>query len=269
MPGPTHMQLRTTAKTIASEEIDGLPMLRAITFDAFGTIIDTGRDVLIRVAAAACRDLRPSLAAASLLETWDRYFFSADPEPFRNLEDTTERSLAHAFLDHGIVAEPRPYVDMLKGLWMQSKAYPETRSALKRIESLPRAVVSNADDAFLREIIERNNLRFDVVVTSEGVRAYKPRPKIFEVALDALGIDPEEAVHVGDSLAADVGGARSLGMGAVWVNRSNLPRKPGDPAPDFEIPDLSTIPEIVARLREKDGAAKGAMSFHQKYVRPR
>lgn len=226
--------------------------LRAVTFDAFGTIIDPGRDVLLRVSAAACENLRPGLEPETLLGTWDRYFFSADVEPFRNLEDTTEASLARAFQDHGIDADPGPYVEMLDRLWRQATAYPETRDVLAALDGIRRGVVSNADDAFLKDILSRNGLRFGVVMTSEAARAYKPRPRIFELALEALDVDPPAAAHVGDSLTADVGGAKRIGMRTIWVNRTRMRRGPGDPRPDFEVASLREVPEILRGLHEKD-----------------
>ncbi len=224
-------------------------MLRAVTFDAFGTLIDTGRDVLIHVARAVCVDHRPSLPPEALLEVWDRYFFGAEYDEFQNLAATTEDSLAKAMAEFGIEAEPRPYVEMLERLWSHAKAYPEAARVLARVDGLPRAVVSNADDAFLRDILRRNGLMFDHIVTSESVRAYKPRARIFEVALDRLRAEPNQVVHVGDSLTADVEGAARLGMRTVWVNRAGLARGASDPKPDYEIPDLSPLPALLEELR--------------------
>src|SRR5439155_19031835 len=56
-------------------------MVRAITFDAFGTLIDTGRDVLIRIARAVCDDHQLALDPEALLATWDRYFFGPEGKP--------------------------------------------------------------------------------------------------------------------------------------------------------------------------------------------
>ncbi len=224
-------------------------MIRAVTFDAFGTLIDTGRDVLIHVARAVCQDHRPGLAPETLLETWDRYFFGAQYDEFQNLATTTEDSLEKAMADHRIDAEPGPYVEMLERMWSHAQAYPETARVLARMDGLPRAVVSNADDAFLKDILRKNGLAFDHVVTSEGVRAYKPRARIFEVALDRLGAEPGEVVHVGDSLTADVEGASRLGMPTVWVNRGRLVRGASDPRPDHEIPDLTPLPALLDGLR--------------------
>src|SRR2546425_6467322 len=92
-------------------------MVRAITFDAFGTLIDTGRDVLIRIARSVCDDQRPSLDAEALLATWDRHFFAAETAPFLTLAEITEDSLAKTFREYAIDASPAPYVDRLVTLW--------------------------------------------------------------------------------------------------------------------------------------------------------
>ncbi len=224
-------------------------MIRAVTFDAFGTLIDTGRDVLIHVARAVCQDHRPSLPPEKLLETWDRYFFGAEYDEFLNLAETTEDSLAKAMRDYGMEGEPQPYVEMLDRMWRNAKAYSETPHVLALLDGMPRAVVSNADDAFLKGILRRNDLRFDHVITSEAVRAYKPRPRIFEVALERLRAPPGEVVHVGDSLTADVEGASRLGIRTVWVNRAGVARGASDPRPDHEIRDLTPLPELLEGLR--------------------
>src|SRR2546425_2394187 len=102
-------------------------MVRAITFDAFGTLIDTGRDVLIRIARSVCDDQRPSLDAEALLATWDRHFFAAEIAPFLTLPETTEDSLGKTFRDSGIDATPTPYVKNLVAPWGEAKPQAEGR----------------------------------------------------------------------------------------------------------------------------------------------
>lgn len=227
-------------------------MIRAVTFDAFGTIVDTGRDVLIQVARAAAQDHRPGLDPEELLAVWDRHFFGAEYEGFLTLREVTEDALGKAFADLGIDAETAPYIEMLDRMWLQAKAYPEVRAVLASLDGVPRAVVSNADHDFLKGILARNGLAFDAVITSEFAQTYKPRPRIFEMALRALAVEPTEVLHVGDSLPADVEGAKRLGMRTAWVNRAGLRRGPADPVPDFELRDLRPLPEIVERLRKME-----------------
>src|SRR6266480_4014904 len=141
-------------------------MGRAITFDAFGTVIDEGRDVLIGIAGEICKAHRPSLRPDALLATWDRYLYSgADSEPFRTLSELTQESLGDAFRDHRIEADPRPYVESLESLWREAKAYPEVPRLLEALDGIHRAIVSDADPVFLEGILESKSLRFDAVIT--------------------------------------------------------------------------------------------------------
>src|SRR2546427_599123 len=136
-------------------------MVRAITFDAFGTIIDTGRDVLIRIARAVCDDHRLALDPEALLATWDRYFFGPEGETFLTLEEITEGSLGKAFREHGIEGDPRPYVDDLVSVWREAKDHAEVPAVLAPLGGNPRAGVSDADHEFLIDTPGRNGLPID------------------------------------------------------------------------------------------------------------
>ena len=93
----------------------------------------------------------------------------------------------------------------------------------------------------------------DAVVISEQVGFRKPRREIFETVLDALGVESDEVLHVGDSLVADVAGAASIGIRSVWLTRrvkdpeQALKRHQG-PRPDYQIDDLSEIEGILDSL---------------------
>ena len=74
--------------------------------------------------------------------------------------------------------------------------------------------------------------RVDAVVLSGEVGARKPEPAIFEYALEVLGVEPFEAMFVGDRLEADVGGAGRLGLITVQALWFRADEGPG-PEPDF------------------------------------
>ena len=60
---------------------------------------------------------------------------------------------------------------------------------------------------------------FDHVVTARAVGAAKPHPRMFEVALERLGLAAHEVLHVGDEPTDDIEGARSAGWRSVWMDR--------------------------------------------------
>src|SRR5256885_16403443 len=123
MSDPIPLRLRPSTESIRTTASSGRAMVRAITFDAFGTLIDTGRDVLIRIARSVCDDQRPSLDAEALLATWDRHFFAAETAPFLTLAEITEDSLAKTFREYAIDASPAPYVDRLVALWREARSH--------------------------------------------------------------------------------------------------------------------------------------------------
>jgi len=74
---------------------------------------------------------------------------------------------------------------------------------------------------------------FSVIIDSAQVGCRKPDPRIFHMAVAALGVRPADAVFVGDSLSRDMAGARAVGMPHVWLvgetSRHAQPCCPGDP----------------------------------------
>ena len=127
--------------------------------------------------------------------------------------------------------------------------YRDVPPALEALHArVPLAIVSNADPDYLHGTIRTNKLAFEHVIHSEGERVYKPHPRIFQTALDALSIeDPSQALYVGDSPREDILGPHDVGMPAVWVNRTGLdwPLDEAD-RPEYEVRDLLGLVDIVA-----------------------
>jgi putative hydrolase of the HAD superfamily len=79
----------------------------------------------------------------------------------------------------------------------------------------------------LAEFAVHHRLDVDVTVGSLTHGRIKPHPSIFETALVALEIEPDQAVMVGDSYEDDIRGARALGMRAILVDRDGIhPQEP-------------------------------------------
>ncbi len=130
-------------------------------------------------------------------------------------------------------------------------AFADSRPALELLrESFALGLVTNGASDMQREKLQCSGLAsfFSAVVISCEVGLGKPDQRIFQIALDQLGVLPEAAVMVGDNPVRDLAGAMRSGMLAVWVNRRKHAPVPGLTY-DFEIRDLKGLPAILERFR--------------------
>ncbi|CAE8615345.1 unnamed protein product [Polarella glacialis] len=80
-------------------------------------------------------------------------------------------------------------------------------------------------------------------------RKEKPDPAIFRKACQLTGVCPTEAIHVGDSLASDVEGARQAGLrAAVWINCAGTALPKDVPKPDFELRAVTELPSVLRQM---------------------
>jgi putative hydrolase of the HAD superfamily len=85
------------------------------------------------------------------------------------------------------------------------------------------AVISN-NDGRAEEKCEEVGIReyFDIVLDSTVLDLIKPDPRIFKHALEKLGLDSREVIHVGDMYGADVMGGMNAGLDVIWLNHRNI-----------------------------------------------
>ena len=121
-----------------------------------------------------------------------------------------------------------------------------------RDRGLKLGLVSNAFDPgwLLRRDLADQGLaeRLDVAVFSSEVGRRKPDPLIFERALAELGVPPERAIFVGDTLAADVAGAQALGMTTVQALWFRADPDDAGIEPDHEAFTPMDVLNVVRRL---------------------
>jgi putative hydrolase of the HAD superfamily len=129
------------------------------------------------------------------------------------------------------------------------QVYPDTIETLTELEKLgyKMGIVSNAkSDWAVRAIVQRRNMEkfFKTIVTSAALKIRKPRPEIFTEALNALDVKPFHAVFVGDSIQADVSGAKNMGMRSIHIMRKPIEStQPSEP--DATVTSLSEALEII------------------------
>lgn len=134
--------------------------------------------------------------------------------------------------------------DRLVATWNELQPWPEVADVLSTLSArLPLAIVTNCSVALGRAATARVGARFDVVVTAEEAGFYKPRAEPYLAALARIGTAPERTLFVAGS-AADVPGARGVGMPVFWHNRMRLTPIVGA-GPDVESVTLEALSALV------------------------
>lgn len=220
----------------------------AVLIDFYGTISAGDREAVDAVCQRIVTTCGLPLTASRFAILWGERFFrtveAANHAAFRTLYECELSSLKETLADFGRHDPPEPFVAELEDYWLNPPLYADALAFLRELDR-PVCCVSNADTASLHAAIERHGLRFDAVITSQDARCYKPDPAIFRRALAALGVQAHRAVHIGDSLHSDVGGAGALGISTVWLCRASRIHDIGTAAPDHTIADLAAVRPVL------------------------
>ncbi len=206
------------------------PQLGAMVFDAYGTLFDVGS------AVAACEDIAPPQRAAlatlwrdkQLQYTWLR----ALQKRHAGFDQVTAEALDYALEATGL-ADPARRLRLL-ALYQTLTAYPEVPQALEalRARGLVTAILSNGTPGMLRAAVEHAGIGhlLDHVLSVEEVGVFKPAPEVYQLAVDRLGMRPEEIGFVSAN-GWDAYAASAFGFQVFWCNRAGQPaeRLPGTP----------------------------------------
>ena len=84
---------------------------------------------------------------------------------------------------------------------------------------------------------------FDLIICSRDLGLRKPNPKIFKYVLEKLEVKHDEVVHVGDSVEADMMGARDSDITGIWIKTPDQP-----PWSGYAISSICELPEFLEKL---------------------
>jgi 2-haloacid dehalogenase len=225
---------------------------RALVFDAYGTLYDV--QSVDGAVAEFCGDkaqLVTQLWRQKQLEySWLRGLMG----DYRDFWAVTRAALEFA-LDAAGVAVKREICDRLMAKYLALDLYPEAREALTALKGYKLAILSNGSPAMLEALVHASGVAslFEVVISVDRVRTYKPDPKCYELAISALGVGKDEVLFV-SSNGFDVAGAKHFGFDVAWIDRgggSSLfaqqrgrAEKLGYDA-DFRISLLTDLPKVL------------------------
>jgi putative hydrolase of the HAD superfamily len=220
--------------------------VRAVLLDALGTLVELQPPAprlqrLLRESGIEVTEQQAAAGfAAEIAYYLDHHLDGSDRERLERLRDRCAEEMRKAIalpeLDHATARRA-----MLGAL--EFTPYPDVLPALRELGGGgPRLVIASNWDCSLPDWLRPAGILelVDGVVSSAEVGAGKPDPRVFERALAIAGVEPADALHVGDKVDNDVEGAAAAGVRGVLIQRE------GEPPPGVEaIRSLAELPALL------------------------
>ncbi len=223
---------------------EGFSDIQACVFDAYGTLFDVHSAV-----AQHKQKLGDNGEAVSLLwrtkqleYTWLRSLMGRHLEFWQVTGDALDYALDAYEIDDAVLRK-----DLMQA-YLQLETYPEVRSVLQRLKQhgMRTAILSNGSPKMLDAAVNSAGISglLDAVLTVEDVGIYKPHPKVYQWAVDQLGVT---AAHISfqSSNSWDAVAAATFGMRVAWINRFSQRRERLTAQPDAELRTLDELPPLL------------------------
>ena len=226
--------------------------IRAVLFDFYQTIVDIKTDEtqarLWEILASFLGYRGACVTAAELRELYRQTLqaglaMSPLAHPELDVADVFGEVLKQCGADAGPEL-PSLLAQLFRSLSIRRLGlFPESREVLETLARHYRlGLISDSQKLYIEPELRATSLEglFEVVVISSRLGYRKPERRMFQNALDLMGLGSDEVVYVGDSWDRDMVGARDAGIRGVWVCRSgdrDVCKQAGGPAVDV-ISDL-------------------------------
>jgi 2-haloacid dehalogenase/putative hydrolase of the HAD superfamily len=215
-----------------------MPRFDFVTFDCYGTLIDWDRGITAAFAREAeRRGVRADPAA--VLEAYHAVEPEVEAGEYRRYREVLARAAER-------VAERLGWPSGGSGAFLAESlsswpAFSDTNPALERLSSagVRLGILSNVDEDLLARTLSRLTAPFELVVTAERVRSYKPGRAHFEEARRRIPAE-RRWLHAAQSYFHDVVPARAMGIPVAWINRKGESAGAAG-APDEEYRDLEAL----------------------------
>ena len=228
---------------------------KALFFDVFGTLVDW-RNGIARESKLILEPLGFSLDWLAFADAWRDQYQPGMEEvrsgriPFSKLDVLHRRNLERILPRFGISGLSEDAARNLNLAWHRLDAWPDVPPGMARLKRrVMLAPVSNGNISLMVDLARRNNLPWDAILGSETAGDYKPKPRVYLAACEALDLPPGEcmmvAAHTNDLLAA-----AKCGLRTAHVARPNE-KGPGtgEAAPKASVDvAASSLEDLATRL---------------------
>lgn len=199
-------------------------MIRALTFDTYGTVVDWRTSVLAELQSLADRKAL-TFDRVRFLDEWKAAYRPAMDKvnrgeiPWTTVDAIYRTRLDELLVTHGISRLTTEEIDALARVWWRLRPWPDAVAGIQRLKR--RYIVtplSNASFIGMVELARFAGLPWDCIITAENARCYKPQPEAYRTAISLLGLQPEEVMMVA-AHNYDLEAARGERMTTAFVPR--------------------------------------------------
>ncbi len=218
--------------------------IEVCVFDAYGTLFDVHSAVAKHTErlGANAQAVSAMWRTKQLEYTWLRTLMRR----YVDFWQITGDALDYALDTHGI--DDRELRDALLNAYLQLDCYAEVPEVLRQLKDagMRTAILSNGSPQMLGAAVQSAKLTevIDDVLSVAELELYKPDPRVYQLAVERLGVRPLQ-VSFQSSNAWDVAGASTFGFKVAWINRFSQAQERLPDGAHAELENLSALPATV------------------------
>jgi len=200
--------------------------LKALVFDTFGTLVDW-RGSIIAEGASWGKAKELTIDWAHFADRW-RAGYAPSMDKVRKGEmpwtklDVIQRALLEELLkEFGIMGLTEEEKDHWTRVWHRLKPWPDSVAGLTRLKKkFTIAPLSNGNVSLLADMAKNARLPWDLILSAELARHYKPDREVYLSAVELLSLKPEEVMMTA-AHRSDLDAARGFGLRTGFIHRPN------------------------------------------------
>ena len=192
--------------------MNNLALLKAVTFDVFGTVVDWRTSIAREVESLAVKK-KFAVDGQRFADAWRELYQPSMTKvrdgkvPWTVLDDLHRTNLLQVLETFGIDQLSEEEIEHLNRAWHRLDPWPDAVAGLQRLKQhYIIGTLSNGNVALIVNMAKFSELPWDVVLGAEIARHYKPQPEAYLRSAEILGLEPKEcmlvAAHNGDLAAA-------------------------------------------------------------------
>ena len=219
--------------------------LRALVFDAYGTLFD------VHSVVELCDKLWPG-NGQQLSQLWrskqlEYSWLRSLMRRYEEFEEITTAALGYACAALDLALDDEQSRSLVRA-YRQLAPFSEAGSTLTALKAskIRLAILSNGSPAMLRPLVTHAGFGglIGTVLSVDARKTYKPSPSVYRLAVERLRV-PKRAIGFVSSNCWDACGAKAFGFRTFWVNRSGAPVDALGVAPDHVLRRLDELPGLI------------------------